>query len=99
MIRWTDEAQADFTGQIAWIAERNPVAAERVAEEVLARVGLLETFPHSGRPGRREGTRELVMVPRPYVVIYKVLEAEIVVLRFLHGAQRWPPAKEGADEK
>ena len=98
MIRWTDEAQADFAGQIAWIAERNPAAAERVAEEVPARVELLETFPHSDRPGRREGTRELVTVPRPYVVIYKTLESAVVIMRFLHGAQQWPSAEEGADD-
>lgn len=97
MIRWADEAQADFAGQIAWIAERNPAAAQRVAEEVLARIELLEMFPYSGRPGRREGTRELVTVPRSYIVIYKVLDAEVVILRFLHGAQQWPPAEEGAD--
>ena len=102
MIRWTDEAQADFAGQIAWIAARNPAAAERVAEEVLTRIELLEAFPHCGRPGRREGTRELVTVPRPYVVIYKVLDADVVILRFLHGAQPWPPAggaeAEGTDD-
>jgi toxin ParE1/3/4 len=92
VIRWTDEAQADFAGQIAWIHERNPAIAERVAEDVLASVELLGAFPYYGRAGRREGTRELATTPRPYVVVYKVLGADVVILRVLHGAQLWPPA-------
>ena len=99
MIRWTDEAQADFAGQIAWIYERNPAAAERVAEDVLASIELLEAFPHRGRTGRREGTRELATRHRPYVVVYKVLEAGVVILRVLHGAQLWPPAGRWTDDE
>ena len=95
MIQWTREAQADFAGQVAWLYERNPVAAARIAEEVLAAVERLEAFPYSGRPGRRDGTRELVTLPRPYIVVYQVRNAGVVILRVLHGAQLWP-MNEGA---
>lgn len=45
---------------------------------------------HLGRPGRVKGTRELVVNGTPYRVVYRV-EAEVVlILRVLHGAQRWP---------
>jgi hypothetical protein len=33
----------------------------------------LLTFPNRGRPGKKEGTRELVMSPLPYIVVYTVL--------------------------
>ena len=43
-----------------------------------------------GRPGRVEGTRELVVAGTPYIVPYRV-KAEIVqIITVLHSAQRWP---------
>lgn len=51
-------------------------------------------FPLSGRAGRARGTRELVVAPTPFVVVYTVAE-DVVVLRVLHGARRWPPAESG----
>lgn len=31
--------------------------------------------------------------PLPFVAIYELREEQIVVLRILHGAQRWPSAR------
>jgi toxin ParE1/3/4 len=42
-----------------------------------------------GRPGRVEGTRELVFAPLPVVAVYEVHE-EVHVLRIQHGSQQWP---------
>jgi plasmid stabilization system protein ParE len=55
--------------------------------------GRLETFPHLGRPGRVQGTREMAFPPLPFIAIYEVFETqgEVRVLRILHGAQQWPP--------
>jgi plasmid stabilization system protein ParE len=36
------------------------------------------------------GTRELVVIGTPYIVIYRIEATAIVVLRVLHAAQRWP---------
>jgi len=50
----------------------------------------LLTFPALGRPGKVEGTRELVLTPLPYVLVY-VFDGETIHLaRILHGAQKWP---------
>jgi toxin ParE1/3/4 len=37
-------------------------------------------------------TTELVVVGTPYVVVYRVERSVVLVLRILHGAQRWPSA-------
>ena len=60
---------------------------------MVERIGTLETFPHLGRPGRVQGTREVAFPPFPFVAVYEVLDArdEVRVLRVLHGAQQWPP--------
>jgi len=53
----------------------------------------LLTFPGRGRPGRRTGTRELVLSPLPYIVVYQIRGEVIDIVRILHGTQKWPPSK------
>lgn len=50
----------------------------------------LLTFPHRGRPGKKSGTRELVLAPLPWIVVYAVRADALYVVRILHGAQKWP---------
>jgi toxin ParE1/3/4 len=47
-------------------------------------------FPHRGRPGKKEGTRELVLSPLPYLVVYGISGDAVHIVRVLHGAQKWP---------
>jgi len=49
----------------------------------------LLTVPNRGRLGKKEGTRELVMSPLPYILVYTV-RGDAVYVRILHGAQQWP---------
>ncbi len=50
----------------------------------------LGDFPFPGRPGRSSGTRELMIIGLPYLVVYAVKYRRdprtIVILRVLHGA-------------
>jgi len=80
----------DLAAARAYIARDNPPAADRQVERVLAAVGSLLQFPDIGRPGRRAGTRELVVSRTPYVVAYRVRAEIIEILRVMHGRQRWP---------
>jgi plasmid stabilization system protein ParE len=43
-----------------------------------------------GRPGRIEGTRELVISRTPYIAAYRIVGNTVRILRVLHGAQQWP---------
>ncbi len=92
-VRWTTDAADDLERICDFIAESRPESARRVAQSVVERVGTLETFPHLGRSGRIEGTREIAFPPLPLIAIYEVFETqgEVRVLRILHGAQQWPP--------
>jgi addiction module RelE/StbE family toxin len=93
---WTDPAQTDLIGILQYIARDNPAAAERVGRRLVGAVASLAEQPRRGRPGRVEGTRELVIPRLPYIVIYKIVEGplrpagEIAVMRVLHGARQWP---------
>ena len=47
----------------------------------------LKQWPHRGRPGQENGTREILFLPLPYVAVYRVREQSIEILRIYHGAQ------------
>jgi toxin ParE1/3/4 len=84
------EAERSLTAQLEWIAERNPWAALDMGDAVHSAVGRLADYPVMARSGRVAGTRELVVVGTPYIVVYRIEPAAVVILRVLHGAQRWP---------
>jgi addiction module RelE/StbE family toxin len=51
--------------------------------------GLMK-FPEMGRPGRVDGTRELVIQRTSYIAAYRITGTTVRILRVLHGAQMWP---------
>jgi plasmid stabilization system protein ParE len=84
-----DSAVADLEDIHAWIAVERPLTADKVVDRIFASVQILKLFPESGRPGRVEGTRELVVPRLPYIVIYEVayeLDA-VLVTAVVHGAR------------
>jgi toxin ParE1/3/4 len=90
-IEWTELAVGDLLALRAYIGSENPGAAERMVRRI---VDLVETqlsrMPESGRFGRVEDTRELVVSGTPYIVVYRIIGHVVTVLRVLHGARRWP---------
>jgi toxin ParE1/3/4 len=93
-VEWLPEAEQNRESQLAYVAERDPQAAIDMGDAILAAVARLARYPASAPRGRVRGTRELVVTGTPYVVVYRVERAAVVILRLLHGAQRWPPARQ-----
>ena len=91
-VRWTTDAAGDIERICDYIAQSRPESARRVAQSVVDRIGTLEAFPHLGRSGRVEGTREIAFPPLPFVAVYEIRDEQVIVLRILHGAQQWPVA-------
>lgn len=89
-ITWRRRALEDLETARRYISEVNPRASRRVLELILAAVSRLPVTPDIGRPGRVEGTRELVIPRTPYIVAYTVIGDAVVILDVLHGAQEWP---------
>ena len=75
-IRWLKRALANLDAEAAFIALDNPAAAARLVDTVARTVELLARNPGLGRPGRVEGTRELVVANTPYLVPYRVRKRE-----------------------
>ncbi len=89
-IEWLPEAERNLTAQLEWIAEHNLWAAIDMGDAIHAAVSRLADHPAMARLGRVAGTRELVVVGTPYIVVYRIEASAVVILRVLHGAQRWP---------
>lgn len=90
-IEWLPTAERTLAAQIDWVAERDPWAAIDMGDAICAAVDRLADFPAMARPGRVPGTRESVVVGTPYIVVYRIEASAVLILRVLHGAQRWPP--------
>ena len=90
-IEWLPSAARSLGTQLSYIAERNPQAAVDMGDAIEAAVSRLSDFPESARPGRVRGTRELVVPASPFIVVYRIEATGVVILRVLHGAQKWPP--------
>ncbi len=91
-IEWLPAAAGNLWSQLAYLGERDPRAAVALGDAVEAGIRRLGEHPQLGRAGRVEGTRELVVGGTPLVVAYRVEADAVLVLRRLHGAQRWPEA-------
>jgi toxin ParE1/3/4 len=83
-IVWTEPASRDIEDIGDYIAKDNPAAARRVVRAIEAAVRRLARFPHSGRPGYRAGTRELVVPRTPYIVPYRVGPRAVEILAVFH---------------
>lgn len=91
-IRWLRMATRERFQQLDYVAEDSPAAASRLDEEIESQTEMLAEYPLMGRSGRVKGTREMVIVRTPFIVVYRVKGNRVEILRLLHGAQRWPPA-------
>jgi toxin ParE1/3/4 len=77
-IRWTEQAADDLE------------SANSIVDRILSDIDLLARFPHVGRNGRIESTRELVIVKTPFVVVYRLVRDQVEILGVIHGARKWP---------
>lgn len=89
-LRYAGRALREIDAIWKHIAESSPKAAQSVEGRIRAATSRLERFPESGRPGRIDGTRELVVPGLPYVAVYRIEDRGVLVLAVRHAARDWP---------
>jgi len=94
-LEWSAYAIEDRVAIFEYIEADNPQAAVTVDDRIRLQVEQLIRHPESGRIGRVEGTRELVIDRTPYITAYRVAGDTVRILRVLHSAQQWPDALPG----
>ena len=99
-VDWSETAIDPYESAIDYLAERNPDAAERLAERTQTTIEGLARRP-IGRPGQREGTYEKSVLRTAYLVIYSLVggsDGQLRILRIYHTAQDWTAWSPGPDE-
>jgi len=89
-VRWTLAAADDLEAISDYLARHLPAFANSTIQELYQAILTLRSIPNRGRPGREEGTRELVLPRLPYIVVYRVKENDVEILHIYHGAQHRP---------
>lgn len=84
-------AAADDLKQISdYLHQHHPSFAAPTVQRLYDAARSLKEYPFVGRPGRIAGTRELVLAPLPYVLVYSVQDEFVHVLRYLHTLRERP---------
>ncbi len=89
-VRWTRRARRRLDQHTDYIAQHNVKAAYDLLQRIRHDVDGLADNPLMGREGRYLGTRELVIPPGRYIVVYRV-RGQIVQISSVHDGRRpWP---------
>jgi len=83
---YTQEAIADLQRLRDFIAENNPSSAQRIAQELLGRIGQLQQMPMMGRQVSSAPDPEIIrdMVFSNYTVRYAIHGNTLAILRVWH---------------
>jgi len=87
---FSSRANADLVSVAKHIAIDNQKVAIELTDNIIHKLlTQLSSHPNSGKPGRVEDTRELV-VHRSYVAAYRVTVDRIEILTVRHSSRLWP---------
>jgi len=89
-VTWSTAAHRDIHRLAEYLSERSPSGAARMVRAIYARTDRMGREPLLGRIGRQEGARERVVPGTPYVIVCRLREDSLQIVRILHGAQQWP---------
>ena len=88
-VRWTPAAASDLEQISNYLKEHHPSLAHAIAVKLYNAAQSLRKFPRRGRIGQLAGTRELVMTPLPYIIVYQVEEQTVRIARVVHTSENW----------
>jgi toxin ParE1/3/4 len=89
-IAWLREASTSLDLEYEYLARKNPRAARHVFRRIVAATKRLRAFPNAGRQGQIPGTRELVIPNLPFIIVYRLSNDAVEILRVFHTSQDWP---------
>jgi len=90
-VRWLKSSLTSLQSSLRLVHDENPALARDLAQRIQSTVARLEQFPLSGRTGATAGTREIVNARLPFIVVYRIVDNEVQILRVFHDRQCRPP--------
>lgn len=89
-VKWLRRALRNLEQARNYVFQENPTTAQELIIKIQNAANQLQKYPFMGKNGRVEGTRELIISNSPYILIYRVKEESVEVLRILHTSKRYP---------
>ncbi|MDB9536067.1 type II toxin-antitoxin system RelE/ParE family toxin [Dolichospermum planctonicum CS-1226] len=89
-VKWLRRALRNLEQARNYVFQDNPTAAQELIIKIQNAANQLQNYPFMGKNGRVEGTRELIISNSPYILIYRIKEESVEVLRILHTSKRYP---------
>ncbi|MFN5954008.1 MAG: type II toxin-antitoxin system RelE/ParE family toxin [Dolichospermum sp.] len=89
-VKWLKWALRNLEQARNYVFQDNPTAAQELIIKIQNAANQLQKYPFMGKNGRVEGTKELIISNSPYILIYRVKEESVEVLRILHTSKRYP---------
>lgn len=89
-VKWLRRALENLDDEAACIADDSPRMAAEFVLHLRASAAKLADQPNMGRPGRIDGTRELVVTRFSYILPYRARGGSVEILRVFHTARKWP---------
>lgn len=86
---WSGPARRDLRSVERWLAEnRSPDYELRVLQAIHNRCIFLAKTP-KGAPALKDEKRKLIVLGTPYILIYRIVEDGLEILRLFHERQDW----------
>ena len=86
------EAIADLERLRAFLADKNPAAAQRAAAAIIGAIQSLDMFPDRGHPTSTADVRELIVPFGSSAYVLRYAHAaradEVIILRIWHGREQ-----------
>jgi plasmid stabilization system protein ParE len=91
IVFYTLEARDDLQWLRAFIAGKNPTAAQQIAADLLAGIDMLKEPPYLGRKVEKTPNPEIMrdLSVSLYIVRYLIFGDEIHILRIWHKRENW----------
>jgi addiction module RelE/StbE family toxin len=86
-IRWTPAAAADLEHISEYLQDDQPKYRLPTVRKIYEAIRSLKDSPRRGRPGCETGPRELLVARLPFVIVYRVTDVSVEILRIYHAAQ------------
>lgn len=90
-VNFTPQALDDLIAIRDWIAQDDPVTADRIVSRIRQTVILFGLFPTMGHDGDVPGTREFKVTGLPYLIVYRISSAtDLDILTVVHAKRKYP---------
>ncbi|TXN22949.1 MULTISPECIES: type II toxin-antitoxin system RelE/ParE family toxin [Methylobacterium] len=87
-LRLTRPATRQLDRALSYVEQYNPQGARKVQQCLQDVMRMLLQHPFAGRATDRPGIRRIVASPYPYVLTYRVSDAEIIIRSVRHTSRR-----------